>query len=161
MRSTHAQRPLALSTPSATARPRRLAWLGAHLRAARIDRDLASGVAPWRSPVYAARSRQLTGARSRRSLARSLERVLEHAAHPSPAFLTAAIAPCREQVYPARRLIGELARHLRSGRPVNARGVAQLRALVSDGAGPCYLPSDPEALTNALETVSEWLDAQD
>ncbi|MBV9047787.1 MAG: hypothetical protein JOY58_05940 [Solirubrobacterales bacterium] len=161
MRSTRALPPLRLPVMRARARRQRLAWLIAHLRAPRIDRDLATGVAPWQSRSHAARSLQLTTARSRRALARSLERVLKDAEQPSPAFLSAAIVPCREQVYPARTLIGELAVRLRSRRPVAARGVAELRALLSDGAGPCYVSSDPQALTRALEAVSRWMDTRE
>ncbi len=161
MRTTHAIPSLPLPAASSRGRLRVRARLFAHLRASRTDRDLASGVAPWCSRVHATRSLQLTSMRSRRSLARSLERLLKQAEHPSASFQSAAISPCREQVYPARAVIGELASRLRSGRPVAARGVARLRALLCDGAGPCYVPSEPDALTNALETVSEWLSVED
>ncbi len=46
---------------------------------------------------------------------------------------------------------------LRSAEPVNARGVAMLRALLADGGGPCFLRSRADALTEALREVSRWL----
>jgi hypothetical protein len=50
---------------------------------------------------------------------------------------------------------------LRSSEPVNARGIAQLRQLLSDSNGPCYRRTQPQALTLALEEVSRWLDVDD
>ena len=50
---------------------------------------------------------------------------------------------------------------LRSGSPADCRGIATLRMLLSDGAGPCYTRIHPTALTLALDDVSQWLDAVD
>jgi hypothetical protein len=142
--------------------PHRVGWLLAHLRAPRLDRQLAAGSVPWRSPVHAARALQLTSDGHRRGLARSLERLVEHAEPPPGGpFRGSVVQPCREQVREALPLILMIAARLRSGAPVDARGVARLCALLSDGAGPCYSRSDPGALTGALETISQWLDVQD
>jgi hypothetical protein len=62
---------------------------------------------------------------------------------------------------PALPVIRATASRLRSRAPVDARGVTRLRALLSDGAGPCSSRADPVALTVALETISQWLDVQD
>jgi hypothetical protein len=43
--------------------------LGARLHRRSLDRDLACGIAAWRSPAHAAREAQLTSARHRRRLA--------------------------------------------------------------------------------------------
>ena len=75
--------------------------------------------------------------------------------------MSAAVPPCREQVREAMPLILMIASRLRSAEPVDARGVARLRALLSDGSGPCYAPSRPGALTIALQSVSKSLDVQD
>jgi hypothetical protein len=140
--------------------PRRVVWSLARLRAPWLDRQLAAGSVPWRSPAHAARALQLTGDRSRGALARCLERLVEHAKRP-PARFSAVVPPCREQVHAALPVILATASRLRSRAPVDARGVARLRALLSDGAGPCYSRGDPVALTVALETISQWLDVQD
>ena len=50
---------------------------------------------------------------------------------------------------------------LRSAEPVDARGVALLRALVTDGGGPCYARRHPAALTEALQEIERWLVAAD
>jgi hypothetical protein len=54
-----------------------------------------------------------------------------------------------------------MAFRLRAGTPVDAHGTAQLKLLLSDGAGPCYAPSRPDALLVELQTVSQWLDVRD
>jgi hypothetical protein len=105
----------------------------ARLRAPWLDRQLAAGSVPWRSPAHAARTLQLTGDRSRGALARWLERLVEHAERPPARFIiSAVIPPCREQVHAALPVIlATASRRLRSGAPVDARGVARLRALLS------------------------------
>jgi hypothetical protein len=140
---------------------RPIAWLLARLRAPWLDRQLAAGVVPWRSRVHAARALQLTSARSRRALARSMEMLVERAERPPTPFRGAAIPPCREQVREAWPLVLAIASRLRSGEPVNAHGVARLRELLSDGAGPCYLRATPDALTLALQSVCRVLDVDD
>jgi hypothetical protein len=162
MRTAYVPHPMALA---GTRRPPRQAWVAARLRArlgaSWIDRRLAAGAVSWCSPVYAARAVQLTGNRSRFALARSLERLLERAEEPPALFKNAAVPPCGIQVRDALPVILELASRLRSGAPVDARGVAQLSELLSDGAGPCYRRIHPEALTRALERVSRALDVDD
>jgi hypothetical protein len=162
MSDTRALRATAFAVERSRPGPRWIVRPLARLRAPWLDRQLAAGSVPWRSPAHAARALQLTGDRSRGALARSLERLVEHAERP-PARLTisAVIPPCREQVHAARPVILATACRLRSRAPVDARGVARLRALLCDGAGPCYSRGDPGALAVALETVSQWLDVQD
>jgi hypothetical protein len=58
-------------------------------------------------------------------------------------------------------LIAQLAVRLRSSTPVDARGMARLRRLLCDSAGPCYARIDIDALTVALTAISEQLDIQE
>jgi hypothetical protein len=139
----------------------RAARLLAHLRAPWLDRQLAAGVASWHSPTHAARALQLTSARNRTALARSLERLVEQAEEPPRFARGAVIVPCRPQVREARPIILTMAFRLRSRSPVAAHGMARLKLLLSDGVGPCYAPSRPDALVIELQTVSQWLDVQD
>jgi hypothetical protein len=147
---------------SRSPRPRTV-WLLAHLRALWLDRHLAAGVVPWHSKLHAARSLQLTSDRSRRALARSLEHLIEHAEMSrSQLGRTAVVIPCREQVREARPVILAIAARLRASAPVDARGMAWLRLVLTDGTGPCYTPSGrPDALAVELQTVDRWLDAAD
>jgi hypothetical protein len=142
-------------------RPPRAAWLRARLRAPWLDRELAAGIASWRSPVHAARALQLTSDRSRRGWAGSLERLVKEVEQPPTALCRAVVPPCREQVREARPVILAVASRLRSSAPVDARGVAQLRAVLGDGTGPCYVRSRPDTLTIALQNVSRSLDVLD
>jgi hypothetical protein len=143
--------------PGISGPPRRTVRAKARLRAPWLDRSLAGGIASWRSPLHAARALQLTSERSRRRLARSLERLAEHARQSPGPFRGAEVTPCREQVSEALPVIVGIATLLRSGDPVDARGIARLKVLLADGAGPCYIKIRPNALTNALHETSEWL----
>jgi hypothetical protein len=124
-----------------------------------LDRDLASGIAAWRSPAHAARVRQLTAPRHRRRLADSLDHVLWEAAAPRAQLAHAAITPCRASVEATAGQIRSLAGRLRSDEPIGAAGVARLEALLSDGAGPLYAAGRTEALAAALTLAAQWLDA--
>ena len=127
------------------------------LLAPHIDPDLAHGT-PSRSPVTdAARAVQLTSSRSRHSLARSLELLVERAEQRAPSSTNAAVAPCREQVRNALPEIRAISARLRTAEPVDARGVAMLRAILADGGGPCYVRSHPASLTVRLQEVSRCL----
>ena len=162
MRDTHALCATSFAVERSRPRPRWIVRPLARARAPWLDRQLAAGSVPWRSPAHAARALQLTGDRSRGALARSLERLVEHAERPPARFtISAVVPPCREQVHAALPVILATASRLRSCAPVDARGVARLRALLSNGAGRCYSRGDPVALTVALETISQWLDVQD
>jgi hypothetical protein len=143
--------------PTGSLRWRWIALLEARLRASSLDRELASGIAPWRSPVHAARALRLTGDRSRRGIARSLEHLVEQAQDPPSLDRSAAIAPCREQVMDALPVLLSITGRLRSGNPIDARGIARLNRLLSDGNGPCYVRIERNALTDALQEISKWL----
>jgi hypothetical protein len=97
--------------------------------------------------------------RRRRSLARSLELLVERAEQSELWGLSAAIPPCREQVRHALPEIMAISAFLRSAEPIDARGVAMLRALLGDGGGPCYVRSHAAALTKRLREVSRCLRA--
>ena len=152
----------AIAWPSAAEAPRSFrsqlaARLNARLHAPSLDRELASGIAPWRSPLHAVRALQLTRERNRRGLARSLERLVENAQQPRSHHRGAAVYPCREQVIEAMPALLTIAGRLRSSDPIDARGIARLNILLSDSSGPCYVRIQRNALTNALREISQWL----
>lgn len=140
-------------------RRHRLAPLMARLRASALDRQLAQGMVPWRTPAHAARALQLTSEKSRRTLARSLEQMVEDAENPPRIALSAVVQPPRAHVRTARPLMLTLASRLRSNAPVDARGVASLKALLTDGSGALYADGDPTMLMRALQRTEDWLDA--
>jgi hypothetical protein len=122
------------------------------VHAAKLDRELAAGIAPWTSPRHAARSLQLTRARSRRSLATTLERLAAEARRPPlvGSAATLMIRPARRAVLVSEPQIDELAAILRSTAPVTAGAVASLKRLLTDGTGPLYAPHAANALATAL-----------
>jgi hypothetical protein len=133
------------------------ARLKARLNAPSLDRELASGIAPWRSPLHAARALALTSDRNRRGLARSLERLVEHARRARRQSCNAVVSPCHEQVIDSMPVLLTIAGRLRCADPIDARGVARLTILLSDGSGPCYVRIRRNALTDALQEISQWL----
>jgi hypothetical protein len=133
----------------------------ARLRASSLDRRLAVGTPPWESPLLAARALQLTCERRRRSLARSLERLADRAEQaPSRGFSTV-VPVARSQVREASSTISSLAARMRDGRPLDARGVARLLALLCDGSGPLFVYGPPGALDEALKDAYRGLDVND
>jgi hypothetical protein len=50
---------------------------------------------------------------------------------------------------------------LRGNGPVAPRGIAALKNLLTDGAGPVYTHGDPETLRRRLAAIDRWLDVPD
>jgi len=160
MRTAPAAAPAHLAHPRER-HPRRHGPL-IRLEATRLDRELASGTAAWQSRLHAARSLQLTSRRARTAIASALERLAADAARPDRARgLSAAVTPCTDQVREAIPMILEISARLRAGTPVDGRGTAALRLLLSDGSGPCYVRIHRLALRDALAHASRSLEARE
>ena len=157
MKAAHAVAWPSAADPPGLFRSQLAVRLRARLHAPSLDRELASGIAPWRSPRHAARALQLTRERNRRGLARSLERLVENAQCARSQSRGAVVYPCREQVIEAMPALLTIAGRLRSSDPIDARGIARLNILLSDGSGPCYVRIRRNALTDALQEISQWL----
>jgi len=111
----------------------------AELFATRFDKQLAAGVAPEPGSVLAAHVSRLASACERRKLAEALHhRVCE--VHSRRTRMSATIPVDRSAVTAAVGLIDQVVQRLTGPGPVSARGVARLRLLLSDGAGPMYWP---------------------
>jgi hypothetical protein len=137
------------------------ATLEARLHRRAIDRDLASGIAGWRSPAHAARVEQLTSAKQRRRLAATIDHLLWAATAPASQRVAGAIPPCRASIEATAAQFRGLATRLRSDAPVAAAGVLRLQALLADGAGPIYAPGCLDALDGALVMAQRWLDIEE
>ena len=139
-------------TPSPAAR------FAALTRGATLDRALILGADPSASPSLAARAQRLTSRRYRRDLAGGVERALdsreETGLHSRVRPAAAAIRACRAQL----RAVADL---LAGDTPVYAPGVARVRALLRDGAGPLYTDRCGEALEAALRAVRAALAGAD
>ena len=113
-----------------------LAWL----RAPGLDRRLADGAPPESSLDLAIEAERLTRPAERRVLAGSLERIVAGAGRSKPD--RAGVPVARAAVRSARSELESVAARLQSSGPVNVRGVARVRVLLSDGMGPLYRAGD-------------------
>jgi hypothetical protein len=124
--------------------------LTARLWAASLDRELADGADPADCPQLAARAAHLTARETRIRLAGTVERFVIAAELPTA---RGRIRPSRGGVRANRTQMLELAARLRDDAPVYARGVAECKLMLSDGAGPAYVDGHGEALARQLTSV--------
>jgi hypothetical protein len=111
--------------------------LAERLFAARFDRQLVAGVAPNPHSPLAVHVSRLAAAAERRALATTLrDAIIE--AHSRRAVVSSRIPLDRSAVAAAAETIDRVRMRLHAPRPVSARGVARLRLLLADGAGPMY-----------------------
>ncbi len=129
------------------------------MRGRQLDRALAQGVSPDSSAVLSVRAHDLIGVRARSRLAQSIRRVVDEATHPlRPRHF--AVPICRSKVWRSREALQEIADRLVTSEPLDARGLAQLRLLLSDGAGPLYDRPGANDLQPALRRVMAALEVR-
>jgi hypothetical protein len=117
-------------------RPSIRACVTARLRAARFDRALAVGVPAPAGSALAAHAARLTSVAERQAVARTLRRVVRDA---TDTRATRSGVPMHSaNIAAAEPLIDEVTLRLHAPHPVNPRGMARLRQLLSAGAGPLY-----------------------
>jgi hypothetical protein len=136
--------------PARLFRPGLATRLAARLWAASLDQELADGADPAECPQLAARAAYLTCPETRARLAAIVERFVTAAELPARA---GRVHPARGGVRANRERMLELAARLRDDAPVYARGVAEAKLMLSDGAGPAYLDGHGEALSRQLTEV--------
>jgi hypothetical protein len=130
----------------------------APFRSASLDRRLAAGAPPDGFPALARRALRLESGPFRRRLADQLEALLTRRS--STGAWTAAVPPLWGEVHANRALVRELARRLREADHVDARGVALVRELLVDGAGPVFVFHGPGAMADALSDALVHLHAR-
>jgi hypothetical protein len=147
--------PLVLLTPAHDAnvvlatRPRLRDRAAARVRAHRLDSELAAGAAPGERAALAIRAQALGERRIRTTLANGIRRVLDEAR--GPRRLSIARIPFhRRAVLSAGDQLEELATRLLTPGPLAARGIAQVRLLLTDGRSPIYYGSSTEELLAAV-----------
>ena len=143
---------------------KRAGWrerITARLRANRLDAELARGAAPTRAAL-ALRAQELGERRTRELLGRSVRRVLDDARLDHPRSM-ARVPTQRSEVRAAAWELDRIAETLLNPGPVAASGVAQVRLLLIDGAGPLYSRDGPAGLRaaaaralDALEPAFHW-----
>jgi len=120
-----------------TSRPSLAARVTARLRAYQFDRQLAVGVPAPAGSALAVHQSRLTSVAEREAIARTLRQAV-HDAQPSTVAMSSRLAVHPKNVAAAQDLIDTITLRLHSPRPVNARGMARLRVVLSDGRGPMY-----------------------
>jgi len=132
--------------------------LKARSRARRLDRQLANGAEPESSVLLSVRAQLLTRDAERRVLARSLGRAMRAALPSGRAWRMLPVR--RDAVWGARAELEGLAARLMAAGPVNVQGVAQVRLLLADGAGPLYLGRTGRDLQSELRAAAAALTPQ-
>ncbi len=113
-------------------------------RAAQLGRQLAAGARPGAGTLLAAHWQRITSRHGRARVADGMARAVRDALS-TPGF-SAAVPLDRREVLAARTVLAVLDPRLRAPEPATAQGVALLRELLIDGAGPLYRRSEPGAL---------------
>lgn len=132
-------------------RPKPLTRWRAVVTSNRLDRRLAQGGLPEESELLALHAALITSPRACAELAVTLSRILELAEGVSrPSMHSVPI--CRNSVLSASNDLQVVVERLTRG-PARALGVARLRLLLSDGAGPLFRPLDQWQLRRSLQAV--------
>jgi hypothetical protein len=129
----------------------------AHLWAASLDRQLASGLPPESNRLTAARAQALVSLPLRRSLVSNWEDLAARATN-MPVARDPRVSLCRDRIVARDDKILVMIRALSTTLPVPAQGVAMANWLLSDGAGPLYNRSSTTDLSDVLDRVIELLD---
>jgi hypothetical protein len=129
----------------------------ASLMATSLDRRLAAGQLPESSRLLAARAQRLVSPTMCRKLAAEWEQVVD-LAHRPPMRRCPHVPVCRHRVEAAEPEVRELLSVLLAPRPAAVRGVAMVRVLLSNGAGPVFNRHCPIELRVALREATAWLD---
>ena len=118
-------------------RPSLTSRLAARLRAGRLDRLVAVGAPGAAGSALAAHEARLTSLTEREAIARSLRRCITDA-NGHGILLSSRLPFHTPNIKGAEDLIDTITLRLHSPRPVSARGMARLRQILADGAGPLY-----------------------
>lgn len=140
-----------------TAHRRRRTRLWARTHAFALDRALAAGACPDASAALSLRAGQLIGTSVRRDVARSLREVVELATRPRAPRMCS-VPLCWHKILASQSSLLELARRLESPLPVDARGVARARLLLTAGDGPLYDRPHGNDLECAVQDALNALD---
>jgi hypothetical protein len=118
-------------------RPSLSARVTARLRAHHLDRQLAVGVPAAAGSALAVHQARLTSAGEREAVARTLRQVVTEV-HAGGGPMSSRVGLHTTNIEAAEDVIDAITLRLHSPRPVGARGMARLRAILSDGRGPMY-----------------------
>jgi hypothetical protein len=114
-----------------------------------LDSALARGADPASRPQLAMRAAQLERPRHRRTLARTLRRVVDESTGPRPAARPTAVVIARKQILAHANDVLELAVRLDCPHPAHPTGIAIAQRLVTDAVeSPLYVEEERSALNH-------------
>jgi len=140
---------------------RRVTWyerLQSHLCGDRLDRALAAGVPPETDPLLALRAAQISSPKSRSELASLVRRILSSALTPDDSPFRARSMAILPRVRKAQREFETLVERLEAPVPLPARGMAAVKLLLRDGAGPLYRYESRQSLPRLVRDITDLLD---
>jgi hypothetical protein len=126
----------------------------------RLDLALAYGASPDGSAALSQHAHSLIGMRTRGTLARSLSRAMANARSRVGPYHSA-VPVCRPGILRCWGLLEDLRGRLLEPGPVDARGMALVRLLLTDGASPLYGALDDGALDRWLRVAIDALAVED
>ena len=125
-----------------------------------LNRELAAGAPPARSPELALRACQLVSDRERQKLAGAWRRALRDARHPATTRSTVSLVR-RDAVIDAEGAIDGLIARLADADPIAAAGMAFVQRLITDGvSSPLYNAAEPGTLRRQVMVATEALDPE-
>jgi hypothetical protein len=124
--------------------------------ASRLDVDLASGTSPESTLERAVHAQHLVAPSSRRSLARSIQRV-QAAAAPGVRPRLDPVPLCHDRIRQVAAELETVRDRLLAGGPLPARGVAMLRLVLTNGSGPLYHRRSRDDLRSLLTDIATAL----
>jgi hypothetical protein len=132
--------------------------LRVYLTRGTLDRQIASGRPYLSTPALALRAQQLAEPRTRRLLARTLRKIVEHADRRTagPVFSAVVVEPVA--VRNARHPILGLAERLEGPAQLNPAGIARAQVLITDGLSPLFDRNSPRTATQAIYEVQDALE---
>jgi hypothetical protein len=126
--------------------------LSVKLKSMELDRELADGLDPDDTASRSMRAAELISSATRRRLAMQLRRVLQRAYRPPHPF-DPTVPLARVTILEHREEIETLAKLLEGRAPVEARGVAFARLLLTEPCSPIY------GAAGQSSSLEEWLEA--
>jgi hypothetical protein len=117
------------------------------LRRGSLDRRLAHGASPTANRELRVRARQLSSRRFRVRLAEAIRHLIDVADNPRRG---GTVPVQRHEIWSERPILLELAADLAGDDELDARGIARIRQLLTDGASPVYQPSPSGSLRGRL-----------
>lgn len=131
--------------------------LAARLRAGRLDRQLARGVCPEATAALSLRAQAIVRRQHQRQLAALVAWAIAQSRAPATRPTSAAVPVRRRSVIAAEGSFLRLLNRLQGPGPLPVAGVARVRLLFVDGAGPLYYAGCPTSLRAAVDEALEAL----